>query len=490
MNMHSPLRDRPSLTDIAERWLRRDFIIIALSLLLWLAFVARIAWRLPSTLDMTGDSAAYLQQESFRPPFYGWFLNGWRDLTGSLHHLPMVQFLIMAAALLFFAIEFGRMVRNALAGALLIPLVLMHAGIYDAPRWMMTETIYLAEILAGLGLQFRYVRQRRAIDLVAAALCFGLASLTRSTGYAFLALPLLTAALDCRPILLRVALRHATQAGATLLLVLLIGMSWNLARHGRFEIGSWAGLSLLQKSLLLIQPADVAGQPRPVAIVAPIAASERELIARQPDLGAKLRADLQVTSSDLRWGIFIPEAERTWPAWRAADWRERGELGGAVSRRLIARHPGGYLKQWLYDWLGLVLQPAYWPGWATTEEHDRAGYSACRMQGSCWALDRYTLPVRNMVVLIGVSVGGCLASLFVFFRFAGCVLRRQAPADIVLFWSLAIVLQAGLLLSSAFEAGHIRMTVAFHVLELPMLTWLAIRALRAIPRRRRVLHQV
>ena len=65
-------------------------------------------------------------QDSFRPPFYGWFLDGWRDLTGSLNYLPLTRFLCMALGLLFFAIEFGRMVRNAPAGAVLVP---MHPGI-------------------------------------------------------------------------------------------------------------------------------------------------------------------------------------------------------------------------------------------------------------------------------------------------------------------------------------------------------------------------
>lgn len=467
-------------------WLRRDAVIVISAILVLVLAAARIAIKLPLDLKTTGDSAAYLIQASFRPPLYGWILNGWRTLTGNLHHFPLLQFMMMDLGLLVFVVEFGRLYRNALIGLALIPLVLMHPAIYDAPRWMMTETVYLAVVLAGLGMQLRYVRNGAPECLVAAAVFFGMATLTRSTGFAFLPLPLLAAFFDSRWTM-RVALSNGSKAGAAAALVLIAGMSWNFSRHGRFEIGSWTGLSLLQKSLFLVKPADVATLPPPVAIVAPVAAAERKLVAEQPDLSARLRTELQVTSSDLRWGVFVPQAAGTWPAWRSSDWRERGVLGGQISRVLIHRHPSGYLKLWFNDWLTLVLQPAYWPAWSTTVIKDRDDFAACRLQHSCWALDRYDLPLRNLVTLLGPSMAGPLAGFFMLICLAGRVLRRNATPESVLFWSMALVLHAGLLLSSAFEAGHIRMTVAFHVLDLAILMYLLVNMLRRLASRRPIL---
>ena len=63
---------------------------------------------------------------------------------------------------------------------------------------------------------------------------------------------------------------------------------------------------------------------------------------------------------------------------------------------------------------------------------------------------------------------------------AWTVLRRQATADTVLVWGLALVLHGSLLVTSAVEAGHIRYTVALHVLDVTLLFWLL---MRLLPRR-------
>ena len=45
----------------------------------------------------------------------------------------------------------------------------------------------------------------------------------------------------------------------------------------------------------------------------------------------------------------------------------------------------------------------------------------------------------------------------------------------VLVWGAALVVHATLLGTSAFEAGHVRYTVALHVLDLMLLLWLLAR---------------
>ena len=67
--------------------------------------------------------------------------------------------------------------------------------------------------------------------------------------------------------------------------------------------------------------------------------------------------------SDLRYPLFPPAAETGWPGWLDEDERRRGQMEMALAKELITRHPAGYLRLWLRDWLSLQLYPAYWPAW-------------------------------------------------------------------------------------------------------------------------------
>ncbi len=454
---------------------KNPLMIVSGGVIVTLFFLLHRLHRLAPEAMKTGDTDAYLNLESFRPPLYGGFLQGWHWLHGSLTGLPTVQFLLLLAALLLFAVEFGLLLRSVIVPVAIIPLVLAQPGIYDAPGWMMTESLYLALIMAGLAMLFRHARRGGLGVLVAAGTLFGLATVTRSTGIIFLALPVLAALFD-RRVAWRRGLRDALASLAAAILVMLCAMSWNEARHGHFEIGSWSGLSLLTKSLLLVTPGDVQGLPPPIRAVLPYAERDRALIAAQPDLAARLRAQVQSASSDLRWSVFIPDAGTNWPAWRQADWRRRGQMAGDVSKILIRRHPLGALSLWANDWLSLVVQPAYWPAGMTQVTPEKKAFIGCGQDHNCWALERYGLPPVSRIILLGVSISGPIAALLVIILAGLPVLRRRADAVTILFVAVALVLQASLLLTSAFEAGHVRYTVAMHVLELPLLTWLALLA--------------
>jgi hypothetical protein len=453
----------------------RDLLLSALCVSVWAALAYHMLAKLPVSAIMTDtdiDTYAYIALAAYRPPLYGWVVNAYREVTGSYDFLPAVQYLILAGGLLVFALELGRLLDSILAAVIVLPLALLHPGIYDAPRWMLTESIYLGFLLLGLGLQFRHARSGDRASLLVAAACFALMAITRSTGVAFLALPLLTALLDPR---WRPAAAFARAAGAVLVIALVLGlaMTWNLTRHGRFEIGSLAGVSLLSKSLLLLEPADATDMPPPVAATVTASAEARTLIRSQPDLAARIRAQFQAGSADLRWATFLPAAESTWLAWAGGDWWEHDQLVRPIALALIDRHRLGFLRLWANDWLGLVLHPAYWPAWATEEAADKRAFRACLLLDNCWGLDRYDLPVHGLVVMLSVSILGTLAALLVLLGAAWRVLRRRAPADTVVFWAVALVLHASLLVTSFFEAGHVRFTVAFHVLDLALLCWLA-----------------
>ncbi len=328
--------DAASLGRSIRHVLRSDAAILGTGLAVWLAVVVRIAARLPAAPVRMGDTQDYLTLAAHRPPLYGWLLAAYQWATGGgLEHLPLLQFLLVAAGLLLFSLELGRLLRSTLAGAAAVLLAMHQVVIYDAPRLVMSESLFLALVLAGTGLLFRHVRREggdRGGSLAGAAACFALAAATRTTGTALLLLPLLVALLDRRLRPGAAALR-AGQCIAVAGLLLILAAAGNWARHGRFEIGSFAGVALLGKALILLEPADLPALPSgggaaaaAAAKTVPVAAEARRLIAAQPDLGHRLRAQLQSTE-DLRFASFFPAAEAHWPEWRDATWRDRSDLG-------------------------------------------------------------------------------------------------------------------------------------------------------------------
>ena len=128
-----------------------------------------MARHLPLLPMPTGDSPAYLEMAGYRPPLYGWLVNAWQYLTGGLEYLPVVQLIVLGCAVVAFAIELGRLLRSPLVPILAIPLVLLHAAIYDSSRWLLTESAFVALTLLGLSMQLRYARRGDMVVLLVAA---------------------------------------------------------------------------------------------------------------------------------------------------------------------------------------------------------------------------------------------------------------------------------------------------------------------------------
>ncbi len=465
---------------------QRGRAVLALGGVLAIALLVHMALHLPVVAITTGDSAEYLALSAQRPPLYGLLLRAWQGLHGSFDDLPLAQFLLLGGALLACAMELARLLRFALLGFALVPLVLMHPVGHDIARWMMSESLFLSCVLGGIGLHLRFVRRGGAAGLVGAALLFGLAAITRSTGLALLPLPLLAALLDRRRPMLGAA-KLGAGCGVAMVLVLLAGMAVNARLNQRFEIGSFAGIALLGKALLLLQPDDLAMLPAAAAVTLPEAEQARLRIARQPELAARLRAQLQSTQ-DLRYASFFPAALAQWPAWAAADWRERSSLGQAMALRLIAAHPAAFAGLWLNDWLALVLYPTYWPAWASTEAPDRLAFPACGRNDNCWALERYDIGVVGWLPLLLVSIAGLLAGSVLLLRCGWPVLRRRATPKAVLGCGLALVIHATLLLSAATEAGFARYAAPVHAMNVVLVLGLLDGAL-AWPGWRRLWHR-
>ena len=115
--------------------------------------------------------------------------------------------------------------------------------------------------------------------------------------------------------------------------------------------------------------------------------------------------------------------------------------------------------------------PNSWPGWATSQA-DGEFFAACRQHGNCWLLARNDVPARVMLPMLVVSLVGIIGGTTMLVCCSWRVLRRRANPQTVLFWTLALVLQSSLLLTSAFEAGIERYTNAIHVLGVALSLWL------------------
>ena len=479
---------------LAQFWVfvGRPDAIVASGLLTVLLLSPRILRQLPVNAITTGDTAAYLAGASFRPPLYGWFLNSWLWLHGDLTNLSIVQAVMLLAAVALFAVEFGLMMRNAVVAAATGPLVLVHPDLGAAPDWMMTECLYIVTVLLGMALMFRHARRADGRSLIGAAILFGLATITRNTGMPFLLLPIAAALLDRRwsPL---TGLRHAALTGVAAALVMLSAMTWHAAHDGHFEVGTWGGISLLTKALLLVQPGDVAGLPPPIQAVVPYAERDRELIAAQPDIGARLRAHVQAASGDLRWAVFVPDAEVTWPAWQQADWRLRGQMAAKVSKTLIRRHPLGALGLWADDWLALVLQPSVLA--ARNDGHDcqpdrlrllRQIPKLLGLEHLLYSDPQAAGAARGLLAWAGGGPGAAgdprrpgvdpPTQRWPAHPDPGGISGADPPARLqaILFWLTALVIHASLAVA-AIEAGAPRYTIAIYALEVPLLIWVAVR---------------
>jgi hypothetical protein len=342
--------------------------------------------------------------------------------------------------------------------------------------------LFLGFVLAGIGMLFRAVRGGSGACLASAAILFALAATTRTTGAAFLLLAPMMAFFD-RRLSWRARLTRSGLSIVAMALVLLTAMAGNWARNGRFEIGSFGGVSLLGKGLILIEPADLRNLPKgasfaAAATLAP-AVQARASIADAPDLASAMRAQMQSTE-DLRFAVFFPAAAKTWTEFAAADWRERAVVSSHVALLLIAAHPHSYARLWLRDWTGLLLYPNFWPGWATSEPRPRSQFPACFTQENCYSLDRYDLPAGSIAWLLLVSLGGAIGGALVILTRASAVLHRRADPNVVLFFGLAIILHLSLLVTAAAEVSFVRYSVALHVLDVALVLWLLLNGLRRV----------
>ena len=456
----------------------RQRLVLIGCLAAWLVMALYTLPHLFAAPKMMGDSQDYLSLAANRPPLYGWVVLSMEYIFGGIRFLPLFQFFLISLALICFAVELGLLLGSILVGPLVIGLTLLNPGLHDTAAYIESEPVDFFCVFCGFALLCRFARDGRPASLVVASLVFALAAATRTTGAAFLLLPLALLAFD-RRIGGRPALLWGGLSACVMALVLLVAMAGNWLRNDRFEIGSYAGVSLIGKALLVAEPGDIAASPKEAApaVAATLSQSawERHVVAHAPDLASAMRAQMQA-AQDIRFPIFAEAADRTWPAYRAADARDRSHMLMPLALGIIKRHPIAYAKIWLRDWGELLLYPNYWPSWATADPAPYDAFPGCAgAQHDCYALDHYNLFPPIYAIVIAVSLAGAAAGIFILLRCAVPVLRRRAGPQAVLFFWFALVLHASLVLYAAFEAGFVRYTELLYPMEVTLVLWLAVR---------------
>ena len=187
----------------------------------------------------------------------------------------------------------------------------------------------MALVLLGLAMQCRFVRRGGLAALLLAAACFAIATLTRSTGMAFLPLPLLAALFDRRVALAPGALRAAICAGMPVLCVLI--------RHD-LDLEPWRAFRdrLLGRDFGARQIAGAAAAGRVAAAAEAARGQVAEAAAdvaptdRRPARHRGPAAGADAGRSDVRFAVFWPVADREWPEWVAAEGGS-GPAGRAIS---------------------------------------------------------------------------------------------------------------------------------------------------------------
>ncbi|WP_428395495.1 hypothetical protein [Lichenicoccus sp.] len=456
----------------------RQRLVLIGCLAAWLVMALYTLPHLFGPPKMMGDSSEYLSLAANRPPLYGWVVLSIEYIFGGIRFLPLFQFCLISSALVWFAVEFGLLLGSVLAGPLVIGLSLLNPGLHDTAAYIESEPVDFFCVFCGFALLCRFARRGRPASLVVASFVFALSAATRTTGAAFMLLPLALLACD-RRIGPRPAVLWGGLSACVMVLVLLVAMAGNWLRNDRFEIGSYAGVSLIGKALLVAQPGDIAALPKAAApaVAATLSQSawERHVVAHAPDLASAMRAQMQA-AQDIRFPVFAEATDRTWPALRAADARDRSHMLMPLALSIIKRHPVAYAKIWLRDWGELLLYPNYWPSWATAEAAPYDAFPGCAAaKHDCYALDHYNLFPPIYAIVIGASVAGAAAGIFVLLRCAVPVLRRRAGPQAVLFFWFALVLHASLAVYAAFEAGFVRYTELLYPMEVTLLLWLALR---------------
>jgi len=302
------------------------------------------------------DSASYLNYGPMRPHGYSWMLSLHQAAFGGLHHLPAMQALLFALALALLCVAVAKRFESVPAGLAVLALTAMTLNT-ELLGTVMADWPYMAWVVAAAGFILLAQRLPSAGWVAAAATCIGLAITFRTVGFLLLPCFALFVLLQC----LRPGVRRGRLIAAAVLPVLALcaaAAASNQIRHGRFEIGSYGGMSLLGKGLVLAAPLPEGERLAFLNPVADLMTPARQTLERTD--GFVLRALIARQYYEyLRWNVGLKALADRWPDLYAGDEARTGRLAGELAATYISRDPRGYLHLVALDYFSLWALPRY-----------------------------------------------------------------------------------------------------------------------------------
>jgi hypothetical protein len=305
---------------------------------------------------IVNDSDSYLYFMDMRPHGYALYLKLHSSVFGSLRLLPQVHGFLFVTSIAALGLAVALKIRSGLFAAFGF-LIAVYFSPWKEFYGVMSDTFYSAALSFGIAFffLFQYFRWPAALGL--ASLAFGIAAATRTIGMVplllFIAFALLCVLQSSRSLSPR--LLAATLVPA--LLALGVAAASSHQTNGAFRIGSWGGVSLLGKGLLLAQPLQEEHPLAELNWIAPHTNPAREAVFGTDGLWMRMLITRQYYEY-LRWNLMWEKFETRWPGWYNAECCfERGRVGGSLARAYVLEDPIGYVSLVATDFGSLWLVP-------------------------------------------------------------------------------------------------------------------------------------
>ncbi len=327
-------------------------------LLLLLILAVAVFWHanrdLPVRPFFSPDSASYIGFSALRPHGYSLFLAAYGLFSEELVYLPTIQLAFHIASIFALCTAVGMRLNNFLLSGGLFIIASLHLDKAEVSE-VMSDWLYASAITAACAMLILYARRPSLSLLIGTSLFIGLAITFRTIGYVLVPAFLLPITFHARAWRRRLVTLLGYAIFPIAVLYCLASMS-NFVRHGKFAIGSWGGMSLLGKGLVL---AKLLPNSAPLAEINWLAERAEPVRAAVDRIGNPVLRALvgRQYYAYLRWWLAWPEFEKTWPAWRIASEAERGQLAGQLALAYVVSEPRGYLGLVALDYMSLWLVP-------------------------------------------------------------------------------------------------------------------------------------
>ncbi|MGY8662687.1 hypothetical protein Q3C01_09995 [Bradyrhizobium sp. UFLA05-109] len=313
-------------------------------------------WRLrelPREPSMGNDSAGYLAGADYRPHGYTLFLDAYRAIVGDLSYLPHFQLLLLFLSHFLLALVIGWRARSVVAAWIVLGAASLARPFSNVVQ-VMSDPLYEASLISGIALLIMYGARNRLLFLVGSASLLGLACITRTIGLAIVPAVVVFLLIQLKRVGFSSTRRVFLAFVLPVAFCAVVAASSNELRNGQFRIGSWGGMSLLGRGLVVAKPVQPSDES--TAWIAEEVAPVRQALDRIHDPILKMLVVRQYYEC-LRWFVFWQEFDEKLPGWEPASDYQKGKLAGALAGSFIKNDPWEYLSLSALDYTALWLMP-------------------------------------------------------------------------------------------------------------------------------------